>query len=103
MAAVTNIGVEHDPELGFALLNQAAEQQVVSAYVMLGSANMIPGFAFPKQDFGIMMLGAMTGFSTAYFTSSLWLGILAAMLTGMLMTALMGFLTVSLGLSQHVS
>ena len=51
MAAVTNIGVEHDPELGFALLNQAAEQQVVSAYVMLGSANMIPGFAFPKQDF----------------------------------------------------
>jgi simple sugar transport system permease protein len=52
---------------------------------------------------GIMMFGAMTGFSTAYFTSSLWLGILAAMLTGMLMAALMGFLTVSLGLSQHVS
>ena len=52
---------------------------------------------------GIMMFGAMTGFSTAYFTSSLWLGIMAAMLTGMLMAALMGFLTVSLGLSQHVS
>ena len=51
MAAVTNIGVEHDPERGLTLLNQAAEQQVVSAYVMLGSANMIPGFAFPKQNF----------------------------------------------------
>ncbi len=51
MAAVTNIGVEHDPERGLALLKEAAEKQVVSAYVMLGSANMIPGFAFPKQDF----------------------------------------------------
>ena len=51
MAAVTKIGVEHDPERGLALLNQAAEKKVASAYVMLGSANMIPGFAFPKQDF----------------------------------------------------
>ena len=51
MAAVTNIGVEHDPERGITLLNQAAEKKVASAYVMLGSAYMIPGFAFPKQDF----------------------------------------------------
>ncbi|MFZ2870094.1 ABC transporter permease [Zavarzinia sp.] len=52
---------------------------------------------------GIMLLSAMTGFSTAYFTGSLWLGLLAAMATGMIMGALMGLLTVSLGLSQHVS
>ncbi|MBW1659955.1 MAG: ABC transporter permease, partial [Deltaproteobacteria bacterium] len=52
---------------------------------------------------GIMMLAAMTGFSTTYFTHSLWLGILAAMLTGVLAGLLMGLLTVSLGLSQHVS
>ena len=52
---------------------------------------------------GIMLFGAMTGFSTAYFSNSLWLGIMAAMLTGMMMATLMGFLTVSLGLSQHVS
>jgi len=51
MAAVKNIGVEHDPERGITLLNQAAEKKVVSAYVMLGSAYMIPGFAFPNQDF----------------------------------------------------
>ena len=51
MAAVTNIGVEHDPERGITLLNQAAEKKVASAYVMLGSAYMIPGLAFPKQDF----------------------------------------------------
>ena len=31
---------------------------------------------------GIMLLGAMIGFSAAYFTGSLWLGVLAALLTG---------------------
>jgi len=51
MAAVKNIGVEHDPERGLALLKEAAEKKLVSAYVMLGSANMIPGLAFPKQNF----------------------------------------------------
>ena len=52
---------------------------------------------------GIMMLAAMTGFSTAFFSGSLWLGVLAAVVTGMLAGLLMGVLTVSLGLSQHVS
>ena len=52
---------------------------------------------------GIMLLSAMTGFSAAYFTGSLWLGVLAAMATGVVAGALMGILTVSLGLSQHVS
>ncbi len=52
---------------------------------------------------GIMMLSAMTGFSATYFSGSLWLGVLAAICTGMLAGLLMGVLTVSLGLSQHVS
>jgi simple sugar transport system permease protein len=52
---------------------------------------------------GIMLLGAMTGFSAAYFSGELWLGILAAAMLGMVFGALMGLLTVSLGLSQHVS
>ncbi len=52
---------------------------------------------------GIMLIGAMTGFTAAYFSGELWLGILAAGLAGMLFGALMGFLTVSLGVSQHVS
>ncbi len=52
---------------------------------------------------GIMLLSAMTGFSAAYFTGNLWLGIAAAMLTGALCGALMGLLTVTFGLSQHVS
>lgn len=52
---------------------------------------------------GIMLLSAMTGFSAAYFTGSLWLGITAAMLTGAVSGVLMGVLTVTFGLSQHVS
>jgi simple sugar transport system permease protein len=52
---------------------------------------------------GIMLLSAMTGFSAAYFSGSLWLGIAAAAATGMALGALMGLLTVTLGLSQHVS
>lgn len=52
---------------------------------------------------GTMLLGAMTGFTAAYFTGSLWLGVAAAMATGMVMGLLMGLTTVTLGLSQHVS
>lgn len=65
MAAIKNIGVEHDPERGLALLKEAAEKKLVSAYVMLGNANMIPGLAFPKQNyvtaFGWYEKAAQTG------------------------------------------
>ena len=52
---------------------------------------------------GIMLLGAMVGFTTAYFSGELWLGIAAAAAAGVGFGLLMGALTVSLGLSQHVS
>ncbi len=52
---------------------------------------------------GIMLLGAMVGFTTAWFTGELWLGIAAAAATGVGFGLLMAVLTVSLGLSQHVS
>ncbi len=52
---------------------------------------------------GIMLLAAMTGFTAGYFSGSLWLGIAAAAFTGIIFGALMGLLTVTLGLSQHVS
>src|ERR671919_48940 len=52
---------------------------------------------------GIMLLGAMVGFTTAWFTGELWLGIAAAAGAGLVLGLLMGVLTVSLGLSQHVS
>jgi simple sugar transport system permease protein len=52
---------------------------------------------------GIMLIGAMTGFTAAYLTGDLWLGLLAAGLTGVLFGLLLGLLTVTLGLSQHVA
>jgi simple sugar transport system permease protein len=52
---------------------------------------------------GIMLLAAMTGFTAAYFSGSLWTGVAAAAATGIVLGLLMGLLTVTLGLSQHVS
>ncbi len=52
---------------------------------------------------GFMTAGAMTGFTVTYLTGSLWLGVAAAASCGVLFSLLLGFLTITLGLSQHVS
>jgi len=52
---------------------------------------------------GIMLLGAMAGFSFAHVTGSLWLGVLGAALTGAACGLVMAALAVWLGTSQHVS
>ncbi|MGC9489915.1 MAG: ABC transporter permease [Thermovirgaceae bacterium] len=52
---------------------------------------------------GTMLMGAMIGFLTTLHTGSLWLGVLAAAGIGILLSLLMAFLSVILGLSQHVS
>lgn len=52
---------------------------------------------------GTMLLGAMVGFWVAYDSGSLWLGVAAAAAAGIALGLLMGLLTVTLGLSQHVS
>jgi simple sugar transport system permease protein len=52
---------------------------------------------------GIMLMGAMTGFLVSISTGSLWFGVLMAALVGMALGLLMAFLSVHLGLSQHVS
>ena len=52
---------------------------------------------------GIMLMGAMTGFLFTFSSGSIWLGVLAAACVGMLLGLLMAWLSVYLGLSQHVS
>jgi ABC-type uncharacterized transport system permease subunit len=52
---------------------------------------------------GIMLMGAMTGFLVSISTGSLWFGVFMAALVGMAFGMLMAFLSVHLGLSQHVS
>ena len=52
---------------------------------------------------GMMLFDALTGFLTTYFTKSLWLGVLIATLSGLIFGWFMAFLTVTLGLNQHIS
>jgi len=52
---------------------------------------------------GIMLVGAMTGFLVTFSSGSVWAGVLAAAMVGMLLGLLMAVLAVNLGLSQHVS
>jgi simple sugar transport system permease protein len=52
---------------------------------------------------GIMMFGAFAGFITVFLTKNLWLGVTLATLSGLLFGLFMAFLTVTLGLNQHVS
>jgi simple sugar transport system permease protein len=58
---------------------------------------------------GIMFLGAFVGFAVAFkadevgLASYLWIGLLGAMAAGVIMSLLIGFFTVTLGVNQHVS
>ena len=52
---------------------------------------------------GIMTAGAFAGWFTVYLGFGLWTGVLVAALTGAAFGLLHGFLTVPLGLSQHVT
>lgn len=52
---------------------------------------------------GTMFWGAFVGFTGASLTGSLWLGILFALIGGMIAGYLMSLFTVRLGVNQHVS
>ena len=52
---------------------------------------------------GIMTAGAFVGWITVFAGADLWVGVLAAALVGAMFGALHGFMTVPLGLSQHVT
>jgi simple sugar transport system permease protein len=52
---------------------------------------------------GIMTAGAFAGWLTVYAGGDLWFGVLVAGLAGMAFGLLHGFLTIPLGLSQHVT
>ena len=52
---------------------------------------------------GTMLLSAFSGFVVAQLSGSLAWGLAAAVLTGIVLCAFMGFLSVTLGLNQHVA
>ncbi|MEF1289968.1 ABC transporter permease [Vibrio sp. M260118] len=49
---------------------------------------------------GMMLMGAMAGFAGAYYTGNLYLGVALAILAGMAMSMLFGFLSLSLSTNQ---
>ncbi|WP_112322923.1 putative B6 ABC transporter permease subunit 1 [Oceanibium sediminis] len=51
---------------------------------------------------GMMLMGAYIGFLVAFETHSIWLGFLGGILGGMMVSAIMAFLCVRLGLNQIV-
>lgn len=52
---------------------------------------------------GMMFAGAFAGFAAAYATGSLLVGLLAAVAVGIAAAAVLGFLIITLGTSQHVA
>ena len=52
---------------------------------------------------GTMYAGAFVGFTVADHTGSPWVGLCAAVVAGLVAALLMGVLTVTLGVNQHVS
>lgn len=52
---------------------------------------------------GTMYAGAFFGFAVAFHTGNAWLGLLGAIVVGLIAGALMALLTVTLGANQHVS
>lgn len=49
---------------------------------------------------GMMVMGAVCGFGAAFLTGSPWLGVVAAIIAGMAMSAMFGFLTLTLVSNQ---
>ena len=52
---------------------------------------------------GMMLTGAFAGFLGAYYTESLWLGVLTAALAGIVISAVFGILAVVFHINQEVS
>ena len=52
---------------------------------------------------GTMYAGAFFGFATAYHTGDPWIGLLGAIVVGLIAGFLMGLLSVTFGANQHVS
>jgi ABC-type uncharacterized transport system permease subunit len=52
---------------------------------------------------GAMLMGAFSGFMGAYLTGSLWIGLLASIIAGLITVSIFGFLVIRMNLDQVVS
>lgn len=52
---------------------------------------------------GIMLMGALAGFAGTFFSQNLWVGLLAAVITGILFSLIMGFLSITVKANQVIA
>lgn len=52
---------------------------------------------------GIMLMGALAGFGGTFFTQNLWVGLLAAVITGIMFSLIMGFLSITVKANQVIA
>jgi len=52
---------------------------------------------------GIMLMGALAGFGGTFFTQNLWFGLLAAVITGITFSLIMGFLSITVKANQVIA
>jgi simple sugar transport system permease protein len=52
---------------------------------------------------GMMLVGSLVGFVAAYFSGSAWVGVLAALLSGVIFALVLGFFTITLSGDQVVA
>lgn len=52
---------------------------------------------------GIMLMGALAGFAGTYFTQNLWVGVIAAVITGIVFSLIMGFLSITVKANQVIA
>jgi simple sugar transport system permease protein len=76
---------------------------VIATPVLLASMGEVIGENTGMLNIGLpgmMLLGASSGFMASYFTGSPWLGLVAAVFSGVLFGIILGYLTVYLKLDQ---
>ncbi len=76
--------------------------QVISAYPITPQTHIVEDLARLVGD-GIMLVGGYAGFFVAMTTGNLWLGMLVAVIVGVVMGLLMSFISVTLKAEQGIS
>ncbi|MFO7540726.1 MAG: ABC transporter permease [Chloroflexota bacterium] len=91
-----------NPRATTAVLNSALRQ---STPLVLGALCGLMGERAGIINIGIegqMLMAAFVGFRVASWTGNLWLGVLAAVLTGALLGAFLGFMSITLKMDQII-
>ncbi len=91
---------------GFSFVAALTAMLTIATPLMFGALGAICNERAGVLNLGIdgtMYAGAFVGFMAAEHTGSLWVGVVCALAAGAVAGALMGVLTVTIGVNQHVA